>query len=106
MQGFLSLILEKDTINWNYHKILFFIRKGGDLCYFLWKMFSWILPILAVLVLLIVIAAGYVKAPPDQAYIISGLKKEARILIRPGGYPGPVFETSWTGCIWADDRRY
>ena len=29
------------------------------------EMFSWILPILAVLVLLIVIAAGYVKAPPD-----------------------------------------
>ena len=47
---------------------------------FLVEMFSWILPILAVLVLLIVIAAGYVKAPPDQAYIISGLKKEARIL--------------------------
>ena len=34
---------------------------------FLVEMFSWILPILAVLVLLIVIAAGYVKAPPDQA---------------------------------------
>lgn len=45
---------------------------------FLVEMFSWILPILAVLVLLIVIATGYVKAPPDQAYIISGLKKEAR----------------------------
>ena len=32
---------------------------------FLVEMFSWILPILAVLVLLIVIATGYVKAPPD-----------------------------------------
>ena len=56
------------------------------------EMFSWILPILAVLVLLIVIAAGYVKAPPDQAYIISGLKKEARILIGRAGIRVPFFE--------------
>ena len=59
---------------------------------FLVEMFSWILPILAVLVLLIVIAAGYVKAPPDQAYIISGLKKEARILIGRAGIRVPFFE--------------
>lgn len=57
---------------------------------FLVEMFSWILPILAVLVLLIVIAAGYVKAPPDQAYIISGLKKKPEFC-RPGGYTGSVF---------------
>ena len=27
------------------------------------------------ILLLIIICMGYVKAPPDQAYIISGLKK-------------------------------
>ena len=32
--------------------------------------------ILAVVVVLAIILTGYVKAPPDQAYIISGLKKE------------------------------
>lgn len=66
---------------------------------FLVEMFSWILPILAVLVLLIVIAAGYVKAPPDQAYIISGLKKEARILIGRR-VSGSRFLNVWSGCIW------
>ena len=72
---------------------------------FLVEMFSWILPILAVLVLLIVIAAGYVKAPPDQAYIISGLKKEARILIGRAGIRVP-FLTSGPAVSGSDDRRY
>ncbi len=35
---------------------------------------------------------GYVKAPPDQAYIISGLKKESRILIGRAGIKVPFFE--------------
>ncbi len=35
----------------------------------------------AVLVLLIIIAMGYVKAPTDQAVIISGLKKEPKFII-------------------------
>ena len=33
--------------------------------------------IIAVLVVLAIILTGYVKAPPDKAYIISGLKKES-----------------------------
>ncbi len=32
----------------------------------------------AVIVLLGILASGYVKAPPDRAFIISGLKKRAK----------------------------
>ena len=39
--------------------------------------------ILAAVVVLAIILTGYVKAPPDQAYIISGLKKESKVLISP-----------------------
>jgi flotillin len=45
-----------------------------------------------VVVLLILIAAGYVKAPPDQAYIISGMGKEGRVLIGRAGIRIPFFE--------------
>ena len=34
--------------------------------------------VVAVVAVLAVILSGYVKAPPDQAYIISGLKKESK----------------------------
>ena len=44
------------------------------------------LPILIpVLVILVILLMGYVKAPPDQAYIISGLRKNSRILIGQAG---------------------
>ncbi len=40
------------------------------------------LPILVIIALLILILTqGYVKAPPDHAYIISGIRKEPRVLI-------------------------
>ena len=48
--------------------------------------------ILAVVVVLAVILTGYVKAPPDQAYIISGLKKESKVLIGRAGIRVPFFE--------------
>ena len=51
-----------------------------------------LLPVLAVVVLVIVIALiGYVKAPPDTAYIISGFRKP-RILIGKAGWRIPFFE--------------
>ena len=37
--------------------------------------------ILVILVILAILASGYVKAPPDTAFIISGFKKGQRILI-------------------------
>ena len=52
-------------------------------------------PVLAVAVAVILIAAilvsGYLKAPPDTAYIISGLGKK-RILIGKAGWRVPFFE--------------
>lgn len=51
------------------------------------------LPIaIIVLIVLILLAAGYVKAPPDQAYIISGMGKEGRVLIGRAGIRIPFFE--------------
>ena len=51
------------------------------------------LPILIpVLVILVILLMGYVKAPPDQAYIISGLRKNSRILIGQAGIRIPFLE--------------
>ena len=48
---------------------------------------------LVVLVLLGVLCkASYVKAPPDMAYIISGLRKTPRILVGKAGFKIPFFE--------------
>ena len=49
-----------------------------------------IFAIIAVLIMIIV--AGYVKAPPDRAYIISGIRKTPRILIGRAGIKIPFFE--------------
>ena len=46
---------------------------------------------IAVVVVLLFLL-GYVKAPPDQAYIISGLRKESRVLIGRAGVKVPFFE--------------
>lgn len=51
------------------------------------------IPIVAVIILVaLVLIFGYVKAPPDVAYIISGVKKEPRILVGKAGIKIPFFE--------------
>ena len=51
------------------------------------------IPIVIVLALVIVLfTQGYLKAPPDIAYIISGVSKEPRILIGKAGFKIPFFE--------------
>jgi len=45
-----------------------------------------------VLALIIIILTGYVKAAPDEAIIISGLKKQKRFLIGRAGIRIPFFE--------------
>lgn len=51
------------------------------------------LPIVLIVILaLIIITQGYVKAPPDHAYIISGLRREPRVLIGRAGIKIPFFE--------------
>lgn len=53
----------------------------------------YIIPIVVVILLLLILAiSGYVKAPPDMAYIISGLHKKPRILVGKAGIKIPFFE--------------
>lgn len=55
-----------------------------------------ILPFVPVVLIIglgfLIIKEGYVKAPPDVAYIISGLGKEPRILVGRAGLKVPFFE--------------
>lgn len=44
------------------------------------------------LVVIVLLCTGYTKAPPDMAYIISGLHKNPRILIGKSGFKIPYFE--------------
>ena len=49
--------------------------------------------ITGVIVLLVVLLlCMYVKAPPSVAYILSGLKKDPRVLIGTGGFKIPIIE--------------
>lgn len=48
--------------------------------------------IVLVIALLAIIASGYVKAPPDKAYIISGIGKRARVVIGKASVKIPFFE--------------
>ena len=43
----------------------------------------------AVAAVIAIIVSGYVKAPPDKAYIISGIKKTPKILIGRAGIKLP-----------------
>ncbi len=52
-----------------------------------------IIPVIILLVLFaLFFSAGYVKAPPDTALIISGLRKKPKILIGKAGFKVPFFE--------------
>lgn len=51
-----------------------------------------LIPVLIAVIILGIIAAGYVKAPPDKAFIISGLRKTPKILIGKAGIKIPFLE--------------
>ena len=51
-----------------------------------------IIVILLIIALLAILASGYVKAPPDKAFIISGWKREPKILIGRAGIKFPFLE--------------
>ena len=54
--------------------------------------FGWILALVGVAVLIVLLfVIGYLKAPPDTAYIISGLGT-MRILIGKAGWRVPFFD--------------
>lgn len=52
-----------------------------------------LIPVAVVVLLLLVVSlVGYVKAPPDHAYIISGFRRESKILIGRAGVRIPLLE--------------
>ncbi len=46
----------------------------------------------SIILLGVILLAMYVKAPPSIAYILSGLRKEPRVLIGTGGFKIPIIE--------------
>lgn len=50
------------------------------------------IPAIIVIALLVIVFSGYVKAPADKAFIISGLHKEPKILIGRAGIKIPFLE--------------
>ena len=51
-----------------------------------------IIPAIIVIAVVVILASGYLKAPPDVAYVISGLRKKPRILVGQAGIKIPFFE--------------
>lgn len=56
------------------------------------SLFSVVVIGVLIIIVLLILFSGYVKAPPDQAYIISGLKKDSRILVGRAGIKIPYLE--------------
>ena len=67
-------------------------KKGGNKMEFVFEHANMIAVIAVVVIILAILASGYVKAPPDTAFIISGFKKGQRILIGKAGIKLPFFE--------------
>lgn len=53
---------------------------------------SVIVPVVVAILLIVIVALGYLKAPPDVAYIISGVRKKPRVLVGKAGVRIPFFE--------------
>lgn len=53
---------------------------------------SIIVPIVVAVLFVVIVATGYLKAPPDVAYIISGVRKKPRVLVGKAGVRIPFFE--------------
>ena len=51
-----------------------------------------IITIIAVIAIIVLMCIGYVKAPPDMAYIISGLRKKAKVVIGKASIRIPFLE--------------
>lgn len=51
-----------------------------------------LVPAVIVIAVIVVLCSGYLKAPPDMAYLISGAGKKPRILIGKAGIKIPFFE--------------
>ena len=60
--------------------------------------------LIAVILVVTILMTGYVKAPPDMAFIISGLRKKPRILIGQAGIKIPFLERKDTLLLKHQDR--
>ena len=56
------------------------------------SLMSIIIPAVIVVFFLILVFSGYLKAPPDVAYVISGVRKKPRVLVGRAGVRIPFFE--------------
>ena len=56
------------------------------------NLISLIIPAVIVVFFLILVFSGYLKAPPDVAYVISGVRKKPRVLVGRAGVRIPFFE--------------
>lgn len=56
------------------------------------ELVKFIVPAVIVIVVLAILLSGYVKASPDTAYIISGMRKKPKVLIGRAGIKIPFFE--------------
>lgn len=55
-------------------------------------MYTALIITIAAVVLILLLAFGYVKAPPDRAYIISGMRKLPKVIIGQASFRIPYFE--------------
>ena len=57
--------------------------------------------IIIAIAVIVICCLGYIKAPPDVAYIVSGLRKKPKILIGRAGIRVPFLER--VDKAWRDD---
>lgn len=53
------------------------------------NIFTILIPAIIVIAVLIILMTGYVKAPADKAFIISGLHKKPKVLVGRAGIKIP-----------------
>lgn len=56
------------------------------------ELVKFIVPAIIALVVLAILLSGYVKASPDTAYIISGMRKRPKVLIGRAGIKIPFLK--------------
>lgn len=56
------------------------------------NIFTILIPAIIAIAVLIILMTGYVKAPADKAFIISGLHKKPRVLVGRAGIKIPFLE--------------
>ena len=56
------------------------------------RFIPFIVAVIVIAVIILLFCIGYVKAPPDMAYIISGIKKKSKIVIGKASIRIPFFE--------------